>query len=216
MENNFKTQLTFLIIKIDRLAAWALFFVAIIYAITGYGMTKGLIDRQMATSWHLGWLGAVGLVAFVIHTSWAIYLALKRNNIWNRLTKTSLVSFYIVMILFFGYAHFFYSGVKIAGSRLSQNTITATQSADYISDSVITAIPKTKIFTAQTLSVYNGLNGQPAYVAVDGVVYDMTDYFNGGNHYGYTAGQDLSTAFHNKHPDSFLNRLTIVGSYQTK
>lgn len=206
MEKNLKTQFTSWIIKADRLAAWILFFVAIAYAITGYGMTKGLIDRQMATSLHLGWLGAIGLVAFVIHTSWAIHLALKRNNIWNRLAKTSLIGFYIVIILFFGYVNFFYSGAKI---------VVTTPSDDYISNSVIApATPTVKIFTASTLKSFNGLNGQPAYVAIDGVVYDMTEYFINGSHYGYSAGQDLSAAFHNQHSNNFLNGLTVIGNYR--
>jgi predicted heme/steroid binding protein len=55
-----------------------------------------------------------------------------------------------------------------------------------------------KVFTLQELSKYNGQNGQKAYVAVDGVVYDVTGSPNwpGGKHspcnLEAVAGKDLS------------------------
>lgn len=55
-------------VKLDRVAAWVLLLVLLAYAVTGYGMTKGFIGQELARSLHLGWLGAIGLIAFVIHT----------------------------------------------------------------------------------------------------------------------------------------------------
>ena len=56
----------------------------------------------------------------------------------------------------------------------------------------------TKVFTRAELAKYDGRNGQPAYVAVDGFVYDVTGsrFFANGVHSvceeDTTAGQDLS------------------------
>jgi predicted heme/steroid binding protein/predicted small secreted protein len=55
-----------------------------------------------------------------------------------------------------------------------------------------------KTFTLEELAQYNGKNGQPAYVAVDGVVYDVTgsSMWSQGVHSSCspntTAGNDLS------------------------
>ncbi|MFP4078850.1 MAG: cytochrome b5 domain-containing protein [Candidatus Izemoplasmataceae bacterium] len=50
-------------------------------------------------------------------------------------------------------------------------------------------------FTLDELSEYDGKDGNDAYAAVDGYVYDMTDssYWNEGNHQNRVeAGQDLT------------------------
>lgn len=51
-----------------------------------------------------------------------------------------------------------------------------------------------KIFTEEELERYDGQNGKPAYVAIDGVVYDVTNVsaWNGGVHHGNKAGQNVS------------------------
>ena len=51
-----------------------------------------------------------------------------------------------------------------------------------------------KIFTEEELGKYDGQNGNPAYVAIDGVVYDVTNVsaWNGGVHHGNKAGQNVS------------------------
>ena len=49
--------------------------------------------------------------------------------------------------------------------------------------------------TSEELSKHNGQNGQPAYVAVRGVIYDVSDspLWKNGNHEGaHQAGCDLS------------------------
>lgn len=67
---------------------------------------------------------------------------------------------------------------------------------------------------AGELSKYNGKNGNPAYVAVNGTVYDVTNNaaWAAATHFGLSAGKDLSGAFASCHGDtSILAKLTIVG-----
>lgn len=69
--------------------------------------------------------------------------------------------------------------------------------------------------TAEELAAYNGQDGMPAYVAVDGKVYDVTDVpaWQGGIHQGqYEAGQDLSEIIHDQSPHgvSVLEDLPVV------
>lgn len=69
--------------------------------------------------------------------------------------------------------------------------------------------------TLEELKQYDGQNGNPAYVAVDGVIYDVTNVpqWKGGKHNGYTAGQDLTDIIKNKSPHGVakLQGVPIVG-----
>lgn len=51
-----------------------------------------------------------------------------------------------------------------------------------------------KIFTLDELKNYDGKEGRKAYIAVDGVVYDVTNVaaWQGGTHHGNNAGNDVS------------------------
>lgn len=73
-----------------------------------------------------------------------------------------------------------------------------------------------KVFTLEELSSYNGLDGSPAYVAVDGVVYDFTNLgaWRNGKHNGFTAGRDLTDEILNVSPHGVKNLegVPIVGS----
>ncbi len=72
-----------------------------------------------------------------------------------------------------------------------------------------------RTFTLEELAEFDGKDGAKAYVAVQGVVYDVTDLekWEGGIHNGYDAGQDLTDIILNKSPHglSTLERATIVG-----
>lgn len=71
-------------------------------------------------------------------------------------------------------------------------------------------------FTREELAQFNGKDGQPAYVAVDGVVYDVTQSgaWADGQHNGFEAGQDLTEALANEapHDDSNLDGFPVVGN----
>lgn len=69
-------------------------------------------------------------------------------------------------------------------------------------------------FTKQELAKYNGQNGQPAYVAVNGTVYDVSgkEAWQGGKHHGNLAGNDLTAALSKSpHGDKVLTGLPVVG-----
>lgn len=72
-----------------------------------------------------------------------------------------------------------------------------------------------RIFTLEELSKYNGRDGNPAYVAVDGIVYDLTDSgaWRNGKHNGFTAGKDLTEEIKNISPHGVKNLegIPIVG-----
>lgn len=77
--------------------------------------------------------------------------------------------------------------------------------------------PASQTFTTAQLAMYNGKNGQPAYIAVSGVVYDVTNAqgWRNGSHQGVSAGQDLtSTITQAPHGSSVLKGLTVVGKLQ--
>lgn len=71
-----------------------------------------------------------------------------------------------------------------------------------------------KTFTLAELKQFNGQNGQLAYVAVKGTVYDVTEVsaWQGGKHHGVTAGTDATAAIaHAPHGESVLGKLKVVG-----
>lgn len=69
-------------------------------------------------------------------------------------------------------------------------------------------------FTPQDLSRFDGRNGNPAYVAIDGTVYDVTDNaaWAAATHFGLKAGNDLTGAFASCHAGQpILSKLKVVG-----
>ncbi|MTV82297.1 cytochrome b5 domain-containing protein [Secundilactobacillus folii] len=68
--------------------------------------------------------------------------------------------------------------------------------------------------TKEQLKQYDGKNGNKAYVAIDGTIYDVTDVdaWKDGAHHGHTAGKDLSDAIMTApHKKSVLAKLPVVG-----
>lgn len=72
-----------------------------------------------------------------------------------------------------------------------------------------------KEFTLEDLKMYDGREGRPAYVAYDGVVYDVTEsaMWGEGDHEGmHQAGDDL-TAEHGDAPhDVYVTDFPEVGT----
>lgn len=67
--------------------------------------------------------------------------------------------------------------------------------------------------TLEELALYDGKEGRSAYVAVNSVVYDVTDIlaWAGGMHFGSLAGTDATMDFELCHKETLLENLTIVG-----
>ncbi len=69
--------------------------------------------------------------------------------------------------------------------------------------------------TLEELSQYTGQNGKPAYIAVDGVIYDVTNVpqWKNGGHNGFSAGKDLTKEIKTVSPHgiSKLNGVPAVG-----
>ena len=69
--------------------------------------------------------------------------------------------------------------------------------------------------TVDELAQYNGKDGQPAYIAIDGVIYDVSDVpqWKNGEHNGFTAGNDLTEEIKTISPHglSKLTGLPVVG-----
>lgn len=91
------------------------------------------------------------------------------------------------------------SGSILNASTMGTQTVSSTQS---------------KVWTYESLSAYNGKNGQPAYIAVDGIIYDVSALgsWSTGTHHGVTAGQDVTTQFASSpHSRSILQQAVIIG-----
>lgn len=72
-----------------------------------------------------------------------------------------------------------------------------------------------RMFSIEELSTFDGKNGKPAYVAVDGTVYDVTNNraWAAATHFGLNAGKDYTQEFASCHAgqQSILTMLPVVG-----
>ncbi|HBJ1652081.1 cytochrome b5 domain-containing protein [Clostridium botulinum] len=69
-------------------------------------------------------------------------------------------------------------------------------------------------FTLEELAQYDGSNGKPAYVAIEGIVYELSEkaVWANGTHFGLTASKDLTEQFKSCHgAPKFLSTLPKVG-----
>ncbi len=68
-------------------------------------------------------------------------------------------------------------------------------------------------FTPELLARFDGVEREEAYVAVDNLVYDVSEQFAGGTHEGHEAGQNLTDVFRDESPHDMddLSDNDIVG-----
>ena len=198
-----------ILIKLDRFFAWVLFATMLLYFISGYGMTKGLIDANLATKLHISWLTYIILIAFTVHTSYAIHLALKRWRIWNAPAKILLFLFFATFFGSFIYVDRYYQPKNFNKTEETQTATTLNQNINSTNTNNSTS---QKTFTVSELAKYDGLNRNPAYLAVDGNVYDLSAVFINGSHFSHYAGKELTNAFYSRHVKGILSKYPIVGT----
>ncbi|EKD99465.1 MAG: Cytochrome b5 [uncultured bacterium] len=190
-------------------------------------MTKGIINRDIASKLHKDILPLIAVTAFTLHISWSAHLSLIRWKIWNKVTKIVWIVFCLLVFSTFIYLDVFYKPASSSKKQLPATTgsaklpTTENKPEDSLEDETnpptkVTQTPilKDTIFTTIELAEFDGKNGNLAYVAVDGNVYDLTTVFINGVHKGHNAGQDLSQAFHDQHMQSILSKFTVVGVLQ--
>ena len=69
-------------------------------------------------------------------------------------------------------------------------------------------------FTLAQLAKYNGADGNPSYVAINGIVYDVSNSisWSGGYHFGVSAGTNATETFSTCHGASnIIEKLPKVG-----
>lgn len=216
------------LIQIDRASAWVLLFSVIAYMLSGYGLTKGIFDSQISLFLHRTILPTITMIAFVGHTSLAVKNAMMRKRIWNKITKILLISAYTLGFLGFIYLEVFVmrDNKKVSTDKSSavEKTIVENENVQ-VTDDVATNVDEKdtenanieqKVFTIEELSQYDGKDGNPAYAAVDGVVYDMTSVFENGTHFGHLAGEELTEGFYKKHVKNQITKYPVVGILQEK
>lgn len=78
----------------------------------------------------------------------------------------------------------------------AETTAAASSSTAESTTTAATTVAQ-KTFTLAELAQYNGQNGNPSYVAVNGIVYDVSalQQWKNGTHQGYLAGVDLTKDF---------------------
>ena len=144
------------LIKLDRISAWVLFVAMILYFVSGYGMTKGLIAPDLARNLHLSLLTYIVVFAFIAHTCFAIHLALIRWNMWNIYTKLLLMCFYIVLFMAFIFIDKFYqpkSEPVTDNTESVQVELTPTPSEGITLSPSASPSPTTSIAPSVSLSV---------------------------------------------------------------
>ena len=121
------------------------------------------------------------------------------------------ISFLLVALLIVG----IFVGCSNTGTNNTTNDKNKTENSTNNSttnknESINSGTEKT--FTLDELSKYNGTNGQPAYIAVDGVVYDVTSNFPNGEHHGCKAGTDSTESIKKiSHGSAILSNSPVVG-----
>ena len=148
------------------------------------------------------WVSLSGLIAAALLLVTGLFGGLghfvrkKKRGAWfyiHRTLAALLVIAIIVHVALFGLP-------ALSGSGLQPGETTATES---------------RIFTVEELAQYDGKDGRPAYVAVDGVVYDVSALARwlGGLHMNlHGAGEDLSEDILDApHSKAMLQRAKVVG-----
>lgn len=85
--------------KLNTISALALLFLMLTYFITGYGMTKNIIDRGFATYLHTEILPIPIIIFFIIHAALGIRILLKRWRLFDD-KVIKYISLLILMAIF--------------------------------------------------------------------------------------------------------------------
>lgn len=101
-----KVKINRFLIKTARWAGWALIPLMLLYFISGYGMTKRVIDEVLAKSLHEKWLPFPMFLAFLLHTLIYLKFALQRRIKNEGWVNTYIIVLGVVFLFLFFYLYF--------------------------------------------------------------------------------------------------------------
>lgn len=87
------------LVKFDRVSAWSLIGVMVVYFISGYGMTKEIIPAPVGKFIHDSILPIPSIIAFAFHSAYGVHIALKRWRVWGRPWSIALVAYVVVLVV---------------------------------------------------------------------------------------------------------------------
>lgn len=129
--------------------------------------------------------------------------ALALNQLWNRMVQLQFL-FQLLQV-----------PPQLLSPQLPQAQRPTRQTPASPSPSPTTNQQTLPAITREQLAQFNGQNGRPAYVAVNGIVYDVTNHaaWSLATHFGLTAGKDLTAEFASCHAGQqwILRTLPQVG-----
>lgn len=99
-----------------------------------------------------------------------------------------------------------------AGSDITEPIAGAVHGPDVLEQRAVVGIIVEYVLTADDLQAFNGVDGNPGFVAVNGVIYDVSETWPTGSHQGFSAGTDITDAIAGSaHGFAVLGKLPIVG-----
>lgn len=133
------------------------------------------------------------------------------QRLWDALSTIHFLSEWLANQAMYSYHNSPQPHTPIPMANVNQNQIPP-----------ITPLPNTSVsqpdqrtFTLEELATFTGKNGRPAYVAVNGMVYDVTNNraWAAATHFGLTAGRNHTQSFASCHAgqQSILATLPVVG-----
>jgi predicted heme/steroid binding protein len=145
---------------------------------------------------------------------------MKHEKAENHRQTTSLLTLGLLIIILSTILIFTSCGTSVTpaatGITVSTTAGQAVTTGSTDASTTAAASATLKEFTVDELATFDGQNGNPSYIAVDGNVYDVSNAtpWKNGSHFGkYTAGKDLSKAIVLvSHGKSKLSEVPIVGT----
>lgn len=84
--------------RLNMISGWILAILLILYILSGYGMTKGIMNPDLAKKLHNQWLAIPLFLSFVVHLAISSRYALVRWKIFENIKSTNIYVFVLSII----------------------------------------------------------------------------------------------------------------------
>ncbi len=101
-----KTQINRILIKTARFSGYVLALLMMLYFISGYGMTKGIMDPVLAEKLHDKWLPIPFIIFFILHVFIYLKFTLRRWLKDEKWTNIYVIILSLVILIFLFYLYF--------------------------------------------------------------------------------------------------------------